>query len=48
MMLFYLKKKENKIRFGPPPQKKRLRDTIGRDMATRTSVIPSLEIIIQS
>ena len=31
--------KENKILFGPPPQKKiRLKDTNGRDMSTRTSV----------
>ena len=31
--------KENKTRFGPPPpKKKRLKDTNGRDMSTRTSV----------
>ena len=31
--------KENKILFGPPPpKKKRLKDTNGRDMSTRTSV----------
>ena len=30
--------KENKILFGPPPKKKRLNDTNGRDMSTRTSV----------
>ena len=28
---------ENKILFGPPPPKKRLQDTNGRDMSTRTS-----------
>ena len=30
--------KENEIPFGPPPPKKRLKDTNGRDTATRTSV----------
>ena len=38
MMLCYSKNKENKILFGPPPPKKRLKDTNGRDMSTRTSV----------
>ena len=37
-MLCYSKNKENKIVFGPPPKKKRLKDTNGRDMSTRTSV----------
>ena len=35
---FLFQNKENEILFGPPPQKKRLRDMNGRDMATRTSV----------
>ena len=30
--------KENKVVFGPPPPKKRLKDTNSRDMSTRTSV----------
>ena len=38
MMRCYSKKKGNKINFGPPPQKKRLKDTNGRDMSTRTNV----------
>ena len=38
MMLFLFQNKDNEILFGPPPQKKRLRDTNGRDMATHTSV----------
>ena len=38
MMLCYSKNKENKILFGPPPSKKRLKDTNGRDMSTRTGV----------
>ena len=43
-MLIYLddallfQNKENKILFAPPPQKKSLKDTNGRDMCTRTSV----------
>ena len=32
------KNKENKILFGPPPQKKRLKDTNSRDMSTLTNV----------
>ena len=37
--VFLFQNKENKILFGPPPQKKtRLMDTYGPDMATRTSV----------
>ena len=42
MMLFLFQNKENKILFGPPPspyKKERLKDTISRDMTTRT--IPS-------
>ena len=38
MMLCYSKNKENKILLDPPPPKKRLKDTNGRDMSTRTSV----------
>ena len=39
MMLFLFQNKENKILFGPPPQKKGgLRDTNGHDMAICTSV----------
>ena len=35
---FLFQNKENKILFGPPPPKKRFRDTNGHDMATRSSV----------
>ena len=35
---FLFQNKENKILFGPPPPKKRLRDTNGRIMATCSSV----------
>ena len=35
---FLFQNKENKILFGPPPQKKRRRDMNGRDMAPITCV----------
>ena len=37
MMLGYSKRR-GKILLDPPPKKKRLKDTNGRDMSTRTSV----------
>ena len=38
MMLFYSKIRKIKYFLDPPPPKKRLKDTNGRDMSTRTSV----------
>ena len=38
MMLCYSKTRRIKYFLDPPPQKKRLKDTNGRDMSTRTSV----------
>ena len=38
MMLCYSKTRKIKYFLDPPPQKKRLKDTNGRDMSTRTSV----------
>ena len=38
MMLSYSKTREIKYFVDPPPQKKELRDTNGRDMATRKGV----------
>ena len=38
MMLCYSKIREIKQFLDPPPPKKRLKDTNGRDMSTRTSV----------
>ena len=38
MMLFYSKIRKVKYFLAPPPPKKRLKDTNGRDMSTRTSV----------
>ena len=38
MMLCYSKIRKIKYFLDPPPQKKRLKDTNGRDMSTRTSV----------
>ena len=38
MMLFYSKTSKIKYFWTPPPQKKRLKDTNGRDMSTRASV----------
>ena len=38
MMLCYSKISKIKYFLDPPPQKKRLKDTNGRDMSTRTSV----------
>ena len=38
MMLCYSKTRKIKYFLDPPPPKKRLKDTNGRDMSTRTSV----------
>ena len=38
MMLCYSKTRKIKYFLDPPPKKKRLKDTNGRDMSTRTSV----------
>ena len=38
MMLCYSKTRKIKYFLDPPPQKKRLKETKGRDMSTRTSV----------
>ena len=38
MMLCYSKTRKIKYFFKPPPPQKRLKDTNGRDMSTRTSV----------
>ena len=38
MMLCYSKTRKIKKLFAPPPPKKRLKDTDGRDMSTRTTV----------
>ena len=38
MMLCYSKISQTKYFLDPPPPKKRLKDTNGRDMSTRTSV----------
>ena len=38
MMICYSKIRKMKYFLDPPPQKKRLMDTNGRDMSTRTSV----------
>ena len=38
MMLCYSKIRKIKYFWTPPPKKKRLKDTNGRDMSTRTSV----------
>ena len=38
MMLCYSKIRKIKYFLDPPPQKKTLKDTNGRDMSTRTSV----------
>ena len=38
MMLYYSKTRKIKYFLDPPPKKKRLKDTNGHDMSTRTSV----------